>query len=429
MALAVAHDSTAQLTAVMTSVDQGNAKLPGQVAMRGDTLVVTMPGLPASYTAFRTATTDSLRGFFTQGNTTLPLDMVRATPQPAATRPQEPRPPYPYRAYDVSIESVPGVRLAGTVLVPAGAGPFPAVVLVTGSGPQNRNEELFGHKPFLVVADYLARHGIASLRYDDRGTAQSTGNFANATSADFAQDAEAAVRFLRTEPGIVRNRVGIMGHSEGGTIASMVAARSGDIAFIVMLAGTGVPGDSILLLQNALILAAAGVQPAVIQRGNALNRRLYDAINASRDSADAVVRIDEVFRSMVTALPAGEQALATSQVGALSAALLSPWTRYFISYDPRAALGRVHVPVLALGGTLDLQVPYAENLGAIEGALQAAGNRDYRVVSMPGLNHLFQTAVTGSLSEYSSISETFSPAALALIGEWINQRFGYLATR
>ena len=422
LALAISRDSAVQLTVVMTSLDQGNARIPGQFAMRGDTLIVTMPAVSASYTAILSA--DSLRGMFTQGINTMPLDMGHAAPRPAVMRPQEPRPPFPYRSHDVRFESVPGVRLAGTVLLPAGNGPFPAVVFVTGSGPQNRNEELLDHKPFLVIADYLARHGIASLRYDDRGTAQSTGVFGASTSADFAQDAEAAVHFLRMESGIARNRIGIVGHSEGGLIAPMVAARSADVAFIVLLAGPGVPGDSILLLQNALIAAASGVRPAMVQRDREVNRRLLDAIKVSRDSADAVVRIGEVSRSMVAARPGDEQALVTRQVGALSAVYLSPWMRYFIPYDPRPALRRVHVPVLALGGTLDLQVPYAENLGAIEGALKAAGNRDYRVVSMPGLNHLFQTAVTGSPAEYSAISETFSPAALAVIGEWINQRFG-----
>lgn len=427
LALTITRDSTGPLTAVMTSLDQGNARIPGHLAMRGDTLVVTMPAVSASYTAILSA--DSLRGTFTQGINTMPLDMGHAAPRQAVTRPQEPRPPFPYRSHDVRFGSVPGVRLAGTVLLPAGDGPFPAVIFVTGSGPENRNEEIFDHKPFLVIADYLARHGIASLRYDDRGTAQSTGNFAASTSADFAQDAEAAVHFLRMEPGIARNRVGIVGHSEGGLIAPMVAARSTDVAFIVLLAGPGIPGDSILLLQNALISAASGVQPATVQRNNEVNRRLFDAIKASRDSADAVVRIDEISRSVVAALPGGEQALATRQVGALSAAYLSPWMRYFIPYDPRPALRQVHVPVLALGGTLDLQVPYAENLSAIEAALKDAGNRDYRVVSMPGLNHLFQTAVTGSPHEYSAISETFSPAALAVIAEWINQRFGPVPPR
>lgn len=424
LALTVTHDSTAGLAGVVTSLDQGNARIPGLLTLHGDTLVLTMPAVSASYTAVLTTSGDSLRGSFTQGGNAMPLNMGRAAPPAVPKRPQEPQPPFPYRSRDVSFESVAGVRLAGTVLLPQGNGPFPAVVLVTGSGPQNRDEELLGHKPFLVIADYLARHGIASLRYDDRGTAQSTGKFSTATSADFADDAEAAVQFLQVQPGIARHHIGIVGHSEGGLIAPMVAARSTDVAFIVLLAGPGIPGDSILLLQTALISAVSGVPDGTVRRNNALNRRLFTAIKASRDSADAALRIQQVSAQVIADLPAGEQALATRQVAALATAYLSPWMQYFLRYDPVPALRGVRVPVLALGGTLDLQVPHKENLSAIEAALQAGGNRDYRAVTLSGLNHLFQSATTGSPAEYASIPETFSPGALATIGDWINARFG-----
>lgn len=422
LALTITRDSAGNLTGVMTSLDQGNAAIPGRVTLKGDTLVFAMPAAQASFTAVITAAKDSLHGSFVQGMS-LPLDMSRGAAPVAVIRPQEPKPPFPYRAQDVNFASVPGVQLAGTILLPAGDGPFPAVVFVTGSGPQNRDEELLGHKPFLVIADYLARHGIASLRYDDRGTAKSTGSFANGTSADFADDAEAAVRFLRTQPGIARDRVGIVGHSEGGAIAPMVAARSRDVAFIVLLSGPGIPGDSILLLQQALIAGVSGVPPAMVKRTGDVNARLFDVIKSSRDSTEAAARLTEVAKQIVVSLPGDEQSLGASQLEGAKAQLLSPWMRYFIRYDPRPTLRKVHVPVLALGGTLDLQVPYKENLSAIETALKAAGNKDVRIVSMPGLNHLFQTATTGGPAEYAVISETFSPAALDLIGTWINERF------
>jgi pimeloyl-ACP methyl ester carboxylesterase len=422
LALAITRDSLGNMAGVMTSLDQANAAIPGRLTLKGDTLIFAMPTKQASFTGVISAAKDSLHGSFVQG-ISFPLDMVRGAATAAITRPQVPKPPFPYRAQDVSFTSVPGVQLAGTILLPPGDGPFPAVVLVTGSGPENRDEEIFGHKPFLVIADYLARHGIASLRYDDRGTAKSTGNFAAGTSADFAVDAEAAGRFLRTQPGIARDRVGIIGHSEGGTIAPMVATRSRDVAFIVLLSGTGIPGDSLLLLQQALIATISGVPPALIKRSGESNARLFDAIKASHDSADAAARITDVMKRMVASLPASEQASFTAQLDAATARLLSPWMQYFIRYDPRPTLRKVHVPVLALGGTLDLQVPYKENLGAIDTALKAAGNHDVRIVSMPGLNHLFQTATTGGPAEYPVISETFSPAALELIGTWINERF------
>lgn len=417
LALTVTRDSGGALSGVMTSIDQGNARIPGALTVRGDTLEMTMPVVNAKYTAVISA--DTLVGTFTQG-LPLPLNLGRTAALPAVVHSQEPRPPFPYASEDVSFESVPGVRLAGTLTMPQGAGPFPVVVMVTGSGPQDRNEELLGHKPFLVIADYLARHGIASLRYDDRGVAKSTGNFAAATSADFANDAEAGVKFLATKNGIAHNRIGVLGHSEGGMIAPMVAARSKDVAFIVLMAGPGLPGDSILLMQQDLIARANHVPASMIDRAAEANTRLYAAVKAAKDSADAAARVTALSARMVASLPENERALATSQLEEAKKQLLAPWIMYFLKYDPRPTLRQVHVPVLALDGSLDLQVPPKEDLAEIDAALKAAGNKDYKIVELPGLNHLFQTAKTGSPNEYAMIDETVSPAALALIADWIN---------
>ncbi|HEY6827925.1 MAG TPA: alpha/beta fold hydrolase, partial [Gemmatimonadaceae bacterium] len=392
LGLSVARDaSSGGLTGVLTSLDQGNAKIPATLALHGDTLVVSMPAAQATYTAVLDAAKDSLRGTFTQG-APLPLDMGRSSPPTAPVRPQEPKPPFPYSSRDVTVESVPGVRLAGTILMPPGAGPFPAVVMVTGSGPQNRNEELLGHKPFLVIADYLARHGIASLRYDDRGIAASTGNFAASTSADFADDAQAAVAFLRKQPGIAPGHVGIIGHSEGGLIAPMVAARDTSVAFIVLLAGPGLPGDSILLLQGELIAKANNAPQAMIDTNLAVNSRLFAAVKGARDSADAAARVNAIADRMTASLPVTQQAQARTQLETVKAQVLAPWMQYFLKYDPRTALRQVRVPVLALDGSLDLQVPPKADLAAIDTTLKRAGNRDYEVKELPGLNHLFQTA-------------------------------------
>jgi dienelactone hydrolase len=422
LGLTVARDSSSGgLTGVMTSLDQANAKIPATLALHGDTLVVSMPAAQATYAAVLDPAKDSLRGTFTQG-APLPLDMGRASPPTARVRPQEPKPPFPYSSREVSVESVPGVRLAGTILMPAGAGPFPAVVMVTGSGPQNRNEELLGHKPFLVITDYLARHGIASLRYDDRGIAGSTGNFAASTSADFANDAQAAVAFLRKQPGIASGHVGIIGHSEGGLIAPIVAARDTNVAFIVLLAGPGLPGDSILLLQGELIAKASGAPQAMIDTNLAVNTRLYAAVKGASDSADAVARVNSVTDRMVASLPAAQQSQARTQLQTVKAQVLAPWMQYFLKYDPRTALRQVRVPVLALGGSLDLQVPPKQDLAAIDTALTRAGNRDHEVKELPGLNHLFQPAKSGSPSEYATIDETFSPTALRIVADWISAR-------
>jgi len=423
LALNLRRDSTGALGGTMISVDQGGAQVPVTVAARGDTLVVAMPSANASYTGVLAAR-DTLRGTFAQGTTSFRVTFVRSANGLAGpARPQDPKPPFPYKAIDVTFPSAPNVTLAGTLTVPDGAGPFPAVVLVTGSGPQDRDEAIMGHRPFRVIADHLARHGIATLRVDDRGVARSTGDFAHATSADFADDAEAAVRFLTTRREVARDRIGVMGHSEGGLNAPMVATRSRDVAFVVLLAGPGVRGDSILVLQSRALLTAAGAPPAQIEQTTAINRRLYAAVEGGRDSAEAITRARAVVQEIVAGVPGNQQAAANAQLSAGIAALVSPWMRYFLSYDPRPVLRSVRVPVLALNGTLDRQVPYRENLAAIDTALTAGGNKDHETIALPGLNHLFQTARTGLPNEYPTIEETFAPAALDTITEWITKRF------
>jgi pimeloyl-ACP methyl ester carboxylesterase len=407
------------LTASIISLDQGNATMPAIANVRGDSIELSVASAHATFSGIINAGRDSIRGNFTQGGRALPLIEVRVAALPGVDRPQEPKPPFPYETADVTIESVPGVRLAGTLTLPQGKGPFPAVVLVSGSGAQDRDEAMVGHRPFLVLADYLARHGIASLRYDDRGFAKSTGSFSRATTADFADDAEAAFRFLRSRQKIAPKHVGILGHSEGGEVAPMVAARNTDVAFVVLLAGPGVRGDSLLLAQSAALGASMGAPSAVIEQNSRINAALYEAVRGARDSADADARVTAAIKQLVAGMPEAQQGTTVRLLMAAATDLLAPWTRYFIAYDPRPALEKLHVPVLALNGTLDLQVPYQQNLAAIEAALKAGGNRDYEIVEMPGLNHLFQTAVTGNPSEYPTISETMAPAVLEKIAAWI----------
>ncbi|MDF1504923.1 alpha/beta fold hydrolase [Roseisolibacter sp. H3M3-2] len=426
LGLQVRRDSAGTLAGEMVSIDQGGVRLPAVLAVRGDTLVATMGGAGATFTGVLTR--DSLLGRWAQGGGSGPLAMGRvaalATAAPPKPRPQDPAPPFPYRTEEVRIASAPGVTLAGTLVLPPGDGPFPAAVLVSGSGPQDRDETLLGHRPFLVLADHLARRGIATLRYDDRGTAGSTGDFAAATSVDLAADAEAAVRVLRARAGVRRDAVGIVGHSEGGLIAPLVASRTPDVAFAVLLAGPGVPGDSILLLQQRLIAAAQGVPTLMLDQLVASNRRVFAAVRASRDSADAARRVGAVLDSVAATLPEAQRAAARRQLDVGGRQVLTPWMRHFVVYDPRPALRATRVPVLALNGTLDLQVPYAENLRAVGAALREGGNRDVTLVEMPGLNHLFQTAKTGAPAEYATIEETFAPAALERVSGWILARFG-----
>lgn len=432
----VSVDSTGALKATMDSPDQGANGLPvASVSLTGDTVKFNVTIVAGSYVGTVAADGKTIDGTWTQSGTTFPLALEKqAGPVKAPERSQEPKPPYPYDSEDVTFANAqaPGVTLAGTLTIPRGDGPFPAVVLVTGSGPQNRNEELLTHKPFLVLSDYLTRHGIAVLRYDDRGVAKSTGNFATATSADLATDALAAVEFLKTRSRIDPARIGIAGHSEGGIIAPMVAAESDDVAFIVLLAGTGLNGEQILLLQSALIARAAGVAEPDVDANRKLQEQIFAVLRSGVDTATARAEIAGLVRKQVEGMTPARRA----EVGLNSqtdidmairsqvAQATSPWMRFFLTYEPASALRKVHVPVLAINGSKDLQVPPKENLAAIEEALRQGGDKDVTVKELPGLNHLFQTAGTGSPAEYATIEETMSPLALRTIADWINERFG-----
>ena len=345
-------------------------------------------------------------------------------------RPQDPKPPFPYRSEDVEFENVLAkATLAGTLLLPEGDGPFPCVVFVSGSGPQDRDEALLGHRPFLVVADHLARNGIASLRYDDRGVAKSTGDFETATSDEFAEDAIAAVEFLVDRKEIDGRKIGIVGHSEGGLIAPICAADSADVAFIVMLAGTGISGAELMPIQNQLVSVAEGMAPEEAARQAKVNSEIFAMIVAKKSDEEikealrvalaGELAVDPTTKDLSEAVRDGR---AKRMAAEQAEQILSPWFRRFLVMDPRENLKRVKCPVLAMNGEKDLQVPPKENLTEIEKALKAAGNADVTVIEFPGLNHLFQTCTTGAPSEYAKIEETFAPVALEALTKWIRKK-------
>jgi pimeloyl-ACP methyl ester carboxylesterase len=303
----------------------------------------------------------------------------RATQAAAPRRPQTPLPPFPYRAETVTVESAPGVRLAGTLTLPAGKGPFPAVVLITGSGAQDRDETILGHKPFAVIADRLTRDGIAVLRMDDRGVALSTGDFAAATDDDFARDVAADVTFLRDRSDIDPKRIGLIGHSEGGVVAPKVAARDPRIAFIVLLAGPGVPLSQVLAAQRARLSPAMGQTPAQIRRDQRLIDHVMAAMRGSKDAAEAKARAMKVIAAEGSAM-----VRANGQAEMMATALSSGWMRDLLDYDPRPTLAAVTCPILALNGARDGQVLPEQNLPAIRLATKA--NPDVTIVELPGLN-------------------------------------------
>jgi len=409
-------DQSGDLSGTMDSPDQGAYGLRlSTVSNEAGAVVFAIASLGGEYTGRMSEDGTAIDGQWTQGGMSFPLHLERADEAALAPeRPQEPRPPFPYAAEDVTFDNPEaGIRLAGTLTIPPGGGPHAAVVLITGSGPQDRDETVFGHRPFLVLADHLTRRGIAVLRYDDRGVGESTGDFATATTPDFASDALAAVSYLKTRPEIDPRRVGLLGHSEGAIVVPIAANRSEDVAFAVLLASPGVNGRELLVMQAKAINRAAGLPEAVVQQRSALQTRLLDVVSSG--GADSVAA--RQAREILAAAGLTDEA-AAGQVRAL----LSPWMKHFLVYDPLPELRRLSIPVLVLNGEKDTQVPAAENLGLVEDALREGGNTDVTAEVLPGLNHLFQTAETGSPTEYAGIEETMSPAALEMIGDWVAQR-------
>ena len=401
------------LKATLDSPDQGFKGMPTSGVKHDGTLLrIEANSIGGVFEGTISADKNSIDGKWTQGGGTLPLVLkpLKSEAELEVKRPQNPVKPYPYHEEEVSYDNkVQDVTLAATLTIPQGKGPFPGVVLITGSGPQDRDETLLGHKPFLVLSDYLTRHGIAVLRADDRGTGKSTGVFSKATTADFATDTEAGVAYLKTRAEIDPHKIGLVGHSEGGVIAPMVAARNKDVAFIVMMAGTGVPGDQVIVAQGEAIDIANGKKPEDAAKSAATQREVVKLIETEKDQA--------VLEKELREKMAGEGTEA--QIGMEIRQFTSVWFRYFLTYDPATALRKVTCPVLAINGSLDKQVLPDQNLPAIRKALQEAGNKHFEIDELPGLNHLLQTARTGSPAEYAQIEETMSPVALGKISSWI----------
>jgi pimeloyl-ACP methyl ester carboxylesterase len=409
------------LIASADSPDQGVKNIPmGRVILRADTLTIEAPMIAGKYTG--TVTSDSsIYGTWTQGGATFTVDLKRLKAPIVLNRPQEPKPPFPYTSEEVTFtNSKFDIKLAGTLTIPEGPGPFKTVVMISGSGAQNRNEELLGHKPFLIIADHLSRNGIAVLRYDDRGVGASQGIYSEATSADLATDGEAAVAFLRNNPKISQNAIGLMGHSEGGLIAPIIYATDPGVGFIVSLAGPGVTGEKIILRQSADISRASGVDEKTIKESVETNKKLFAILKKEKDNKTAerkiLTKYAEILEKQNTPEEDAEKAI--SNLGLSFGAGTYTWLRYFLVTDPAVYWKKVKCPVLALNGEKDLQVASDENLQAIKKALKSSESQ-VKTVSFPDLNHLFQHCKTGLPAEYSTIEETFSPEALKIITDWI----------
>lgn len=422
----ISTKSDGSTVATMDSLDQGASGIPVEtVIYKGGKLSLEVKSVKGIFEGTVKEDGKTIEGKWKQAGSVFPLVLNHIDKAPYLRREQDPVKPYPYAEEEVVYgNKEAGVKLAGTLTLPRSEGPFPAVVLITGSGPQNRNEEVVGHRPFLVLSDYLTRQGIAVLRIDDRGIGGSTGNFSQATSEDFAGDVLSDVEYLKSRKEIDPNHIGLIGHSEGGLIAPIVAVNSSDVSFIVMMAGPGLTGEEILYLQSALIARAGGANNETIARNEALMKSMFSVVKEEQNNTIAGEKIRKLLNDEMANMSEEEKqhlGYSEANLDAQNQVLLSPWMRFFLTYDPKPTLMKVKCPVLVINGEKDLQVPPEENLRAIDDALKAGGNKDYTVKEMPGLNHLFQTAKTGSPTEYTKIEETISPAALELIGNWISE--------
>jgi dienelactone hydrolase len=417
-------DNNGKIITLLDSPDQNAYGIKTDTTIiSGDNITIKAKKLMAIYEGTIVQGDSLINGKWSQGGQTFDLNLKKMLAPVVLKRPQEPKPPFPYKSEDVTfLNEKANIELAGTLTTPEGKGPFPAVVLITGSGQQNRNEALMGHKPFLVIADYLTRNGIAVLRYDDRGTAKSKGVFATSTTYDFADDAEAGLTWLRKQPLIDPKHVGLAGHSEGGLIAPIVASRNKNVNFIILLAGPGINGEDIIMAQSEIISQKSGEKPEEIKKSLTLNKELFDIVKKEPDNEKAKEAckklLVDAFNNDKTLSDAERQA----QIKAIDSKIdpvVSPWFRAFLVLEPKDYLTKTKCPVLALNGTKDVQVPYKVDLDAIDKYLKLAGNKNYTIMKIEGVNHLFQHADTGLPSEYGNIEETFAPEALKAMSDFI----------
>ncbi len=419
-------DAPGGQTATMDIPIQGVADMPLDAAHFGETAHFEFSAVGAVFDG-EMVETGVIEGVLSQGGMEMPLRLRRIELEEIADlgpeRPQTPVGPFPYQEREVRFTNyVDGTEFAATLTIPDGEGPHPAVVFITGSGPQDRDETLFGHKPFWVMSDALARRGIASLRADDRGEGGSGGVLFDTTIEMLATDTEAGVNFLTTIPEIDSARIGLIGHSEGGTIAPHVAAQSDHVSFLVLIAGTGIDGRSLMSIQLRAIMEGLGVPQIYIDPQIEAQQRLFGAITGEAPRDEVLGEIRGLIEMQMAGQ--GDEATIQQMVDQQAVMLTSIWFRSFLMFDPRPALEQVTVPVLAVNGSLDLQVPPDPNLLEIDAALARAGNRDVTSLEFEGLNHLMQESVTGSIAEYAQIEQTISPDVLETIVIWIADHAG-----
>jgi pimeloyl-ACP methyl ester carboxylesterase len=416
--LHLSHDDQGQPIAALDSLDQAIQGIPASLVTEiSNDLKLEITAFGAEYAGTLDTTKNKIAGNWSQNGNLEKLDFQRSDRVLEPRRPQNPAKPYPYKEEEVSFPASNGnATLAGTLTIPQGTGPFPAAILIGGSGPSDRDESIAGHKPFLVLADLLTRKGVMVLRYDKRGIAQSTGDYVAATIDDFAQDAQAALQYLKSRKDVDARRLGLIGHSEGGILAALAATRSNDVKWMVLLATPATSGEKTLLRQSELIARTGGLPEEQIIRSLEFDRKAYAAVRQEKDTAALAKRLATLVdqSGLGAAMP---PAALQAQIRTMT----SPWFRQFLDYDPEPIYEKIKCPVLALNGTRDLQMDSAENVPLLRKAFEASGNKDVTIVEIDGVNHLFQTAQSGSPALYGAIQETMSPEVQTAIGNWVSQ--------
>ncbi len=370
--------------------------------------------------------TDSINGSLLQAGMKGTFSLVKTTKPIVQNQPTEQiDEPIPYFKDDVAFKNG-RVLLTGTLTTPKAEGKFPAIILLTGNGPQDRDEDIFGFKIFKIIADYLTRKGFAVLRYDDRGVGGSTGNTMQSTTEDFSNDALAAIEFLKKQSNIDRTKIGLLGHSEGSQIAELASVNSKDVSFIVLISGNGVDGGKALIEQQKLILKASGVSDSLIAQNLALQNKINYALNNDIDISSLQKEIKtfaekdyEAFSKEVKNSIQNKEAYINSNVQSQITVFNNPWFRFYVKYDPIPTLEKIRIPVLMLFGELDLQFPPSLNKQKMEDALTIAGNKNFKSIVFPKANHLYQEAKIGSPTEYSGLKREFVPGFLDAIGDWV----------
>lgn len=407
----------------MDSPDQGAMNIPAVLEKyNGDSLVIAVSSISGYYRGKIQAADSSIQGQWVQRGMPFPLVLRKRSQATGLLRPQNPKEPFPYGVTEVTFPSMHGGHsLAGTLTLPPGSGPFPAVILISGSGPQDRDETLMGHKPFWVIADYLTRKGIAVLRFDDRGIGKSGGQFEGASAYDFAEDVKGAIAFLRNQGNILPGKIGLIGHSEGGMVAQMICAKDRKLAFMVSMAGPGVPCKDLLIRQSQDIYRASGyTDEASLRRYGEYLSGLYEIIIRNGSSEKTLYLLQMYIQGWLPRFSTSEQRLFQINADVTSPAmkeLTGNWFVRFIRFDPGDYIPRIQCPVLAINGAKDVQVAAGPNLKGYTDQVKDKAKLTTREYSE--LNHLFQHCSSGLPAEYGKITETISEEVLKDMGEWI----------